>query len=172
MQHPDGQAVGQVGVRGVEPSPAGEQGEGPATGGEDQALQFGVDGVPEAGLPRVGQVGGAVQEGLALEVEGAADVLGPVPVLGESEAVDHVGWQGGAGEHRRAPRPELFGQHRCHDDRRLAEHRAVAGALHPGDVAVVGVKDRPDVAEQAFGRELRALRPRLGLGGRVVGDGP
>jgi hypothetical protein len=83
---------------------------------EASSLEFGVDGFAVAGVAWVGEVSGAVQEGLALEVEGAADVFGPVLALRQAEASGQVGRQGGAGEHDRALGPEEPSQHVGDDD--------------------------------------------------------
>ena len=71
-----------------------------------EVAQLVGEGVEVVGVARVGEVGGAVEEGVGLVVEGAADVelvdLHPV----DAEPLRQSGREGGAGEHRGALVPQ------------------------------------------------------------------
>ena len=166
----NGQAGPERGGGLVHGPPAREQGQRAPAGRVDQRLQLVVHAGPVAGLAGIGEVGGAVQEGVGLVVERAADVE-HVGALGrQPDPLGQVQRDGGGGEDGRAPGPHAL---------------ASTGPTSSGATASRGWRRRPpthatcpragergvEVLGQRDGRLLGADSALVGVG-HVGRDGP
>ena len=144
--------------------PAGEQRQCPPPGRADEGLELVEHSRLVAGMARVGQVGGAIEQRVLLVVEGAADVEQVGPVGRQPDPTGEVEGHGGGREDRRSARPDAFAQDRGDVERRHFQPRVVRPALDPGDVPDGRGERGVDVVGQRGGRLLGPHAPLVGLG--------
>ena len=144
----------------VEHPEAGEQGERAAAGRLDQVAELVGERLDVAGVPRVGEVGGAVEEGVRLVVEGAADIeLGDLRG-GHAEPGRELGGERGAGEHGRALVPEPLLEEA--PTRRAGATRSTGLASVPSThttSSAVDPLDAGEVLDERAARTAPAARP-------------
>ena len=104
----------QGGGRLVEHSEAGEQRQGAPAGRLDEVAELIGERGHVAGVARIGKVGGAVEEGVGLVVERAADIELDDLRRRHAEPAREPGREGGAGEHGGALVPQHLRQEAGH----------------------------------------------------------
>ena len=148
---------------------AREERERPALGGLDEADELFVDRLLGVVPAPVRQMGRAVQEGVFVEGERAADV-DLVDLAGRGAETDSQARRDRrAREHDGPVREQLRGERRRDVDRRDTQRRA-RPLIDPGDVVVVGRDEPVDVGPQTSGGEHGAHRRLAGFGAPRVPD--
>ena len=145
MEDPPGQPVPECVDGGVQGPAAGEQGQSASARRGDQSFDLIVTGVQKSFVPRIGQRGGAVEEGLVGEVERTAHIFEQVLMVHQAQTHREIRRHGGACQHDGAFPPEALVEHPGHVDRCHLEGRAIGRAFGPrhllsGNRAAVEVK--------------------------------